>query len=240
MLSAEEGVAVAATRSPERVTVRVWDLPTRVFHWTLVLSVAGSFTTGYIGGNLMDWHLRLGYVAFSLLLFRLLWGFFGGRWSRFRSFTYAPSTSLRYLRGESRADEHHEVGHNPLGAFSVYALLLLLAAQVGTGLFADDEIATTGPLNKFVAGSTAKLLTWWHKDVGQRVIMVLMLLHIGAIAWYWLRRRQNLLRPMLSGDKAVSPGVPASVDNIGTRMLALAILLAAAGIVAGVVEFGDD
>src|ERR1700748_1789730 len=88
MLSAEEGVAVTI-RSPETVAVRVWDLPTRVFHWALALCVVGSFTSGYIGGNAMAWHLRFGYAAFALLLFRLVWGFVGGRWSRFASFVYA-------------------------------------------------------------------------------------------------------------------------------------------------------
>lgn len=238
MLSAEEDVA-PATRHPHTVAVRVWDLPTRVFHWTLTLSVIGSFTTGYIGGNALVWHLRLGYLAFTLLLFRIVWGFVGGHWSQFRRFTYAPTTSLRYLRGASRPEEHHDVGHNPLGAFSVYALLLMLAAQVATGLFADDEIATTGPLNKFVAGKTASLLTWWHKEIGQRAIMVLVLLHVAAIAWYWLRRRQNLVGPMLSGDKALRPGVPASVDHIGSRMAALAILAAAAAFVSWVVGLGS-
>jgi cytochrome b len=238
MLSAEERVAVPVTRRPETVAIRVWDLPTRVFHWTLALSVAGSFTTGYIGGNAMAWHLRLGYVAFTLLLFRIVWGFVGGHWSQFRRFAYAPATSLRYLRGRSRPEEHHDVGHNPLGAFSVYALLLFLAAQVATGLFADDEIATTGPLNKFVAGKTASLLTGWHKDVGQRVIMVLVLLHICAIAWYWLRRRQNLVGPMLSGDKALAADVPHSVDHMGSRMAALAIVAAAAAFVTWLVGLG--
>jgi len=167
-----------------------------------------------------------------------VWGLIGGRWSRFASFIYAPGTILRYLRGASRHDEHHDVGHSPLGACSVFVLHGLLAVQVATGLVADDEIATTGPLNKFVAGKTASLLTWWHKEVGQRVIMVLVLLHVGAIAWYWLRRRQNLVGPMLSGDKALRHGVPHSVDNLRSRMAALAILLAVSACVTFIVGLG--
>ena len=99
----------------DAVRVRVWDLPTRLFHWVLAACVIGSVVSAKIGGNAMVWHFRLGYVVFTLLAFRLLWGMVGGRWSRFGSFVYAPATLLRYLRGGSRAEEHHEVGHSPLG-----------------------------------------------------------------------------------------------------------------------------
>ena len=108
--------------------VRVWDLPTRIFHWTLAVCVIASIVSAQIGGNAMTWHFRLGYVVFTLLAFRLLWGVVGGHWSRFVNFIYAPSAVLRYVRGDSRHDEHHEVGHNPLGAFSVFALLALAGA----------------------------------------------------------------------------------------------------------------
>jgi cytochrome b len=222
--------------APRRV--RVWDLPTRLFHWLLVLAVVGSFTTGYLGGNAMAWHLRFGYVSFTLLVFRVLWGFCGGRWSRFRNFAYAPAAGLRYLRGQSRADEHHHVGHSPLGAASVFALLALLAAQVATGLFADDEIATTGPLNRFVTSKVASLLTHWHKDFGQRIILVLVLLHVGAIAFYWQRLRRNLVGPMLHGDKLLEPGVPPAVDSARTRLLAFAFVVVAAAGVAWIVALG--
>jgi cytochrome b len=238
MAIADEILGVVESSAPPPAAVRVWDLPTRLFHWALVLSVLGSFSTGYLGGNAMAWHLRFGYVAFTLLLFRLLWGFCGGHWSRFRSFAYAPAASLRYLRGQSRPEEHHHVGHNPLGAFSVFALLGLLLAQVATGLFADDEIATTGPLNRFVTGKTASLLTHWHKDYGQRIIMVLVLLHVAAILFYMLRLRRNLVVPMLSGDKVLEPGVPPAVDSSRSRLLALVLLLGAAGAVTWLVALG--
>jgi len=220
------------------VATRVWDLPTRLFHWVLVVSVLASFATGYVGGNAMTWHLRFGYLAFALLLFRLLWGFWGGYWSRFRSFAYAPAASLRYLRGQSRPDEHHDVGHSPLGALSVFDLLAFLAAQVATGLCADDEIATTGPLNRFVTGRTASLLTHWHKDFGQRIIMVLVLLHVGAVLFYLLRQRRNLIAPMVNGDKLLEPGVPPAVDSTRSRWLALVLLLAAGGAVTWIVALG--
>jgi len=238
MTDVERIVEVAEPSASLPVAVRVWDLPTRLFHWVLVVSVLGSFATGYIGGNAMTWHLRFGYVAFALLLFRLLWGFCGGHWSRFRNFAYAPATSMRYLRGQSRPEEHHDVGHNPLGALSVFALLAFLATQVATGLFADDEIATTGPLNRFVTEQTASLLTHWHKDFGQRIIMVLVLLHVSAVLFYLLRLRRNLVVPMLNGDKLLEAGVPPAVDSTRSRWLALVLLLAASGAVIGVVTLG--
>jgi cytochrome b len=222
----------------ENVPVRVWDLPTRVFHWLLALAVVCGFVAAWRGGNAMDWHLRIGYTVFALLLFRLVWGFVGGRWSRFRSFAYAPRTALRYLRGESRADEHHHVGHSPLGAFSVFALLGLLALQVGTGLFANDEIATTGPLNKFVSDRTASLATHWHTVFGQWLILALVLLHVGAIAFYRLRLRRDLVGPMWHGDKRLTLDVPPSVDTWGARAVALLVLVLAAALVTWVVTLG--
>jgi cytochrome b len=218
--------------------VRVWDLPTRAFHWILALCVICSIISAYIGGNAMVWHFRSGYVVFTLLLFRVLWGLFGGHWSRFATFAFAPAATLRFLRGRSLPHEHHDVGHNPLGAFSVFGLLALLAAQVGTGLFADDEISNTGPLTKFVTGATSLSLTRWHKNFGQWLIIALIVLHVAAILYYLLRKRQNLVRPMLTGDKLLAVDAPASVDDARSRVLAAVLLLVCAGIVAYVVNLG--
>jgi cytochrome b len=218
--------------------VRVWDLPTRSFHWLLAACVVGSVISAKIGGNAMVWHFRFGYVVFTLLAFRILWGLVGGRWSRFRSFIYAPATVVRYLRGQAEPHEHLDVGHNPLGAFSVFALLALLAAQVGTGLFADDDISNTGPLIKFVSGATSSLLTKWHKNVGQWLIVTLVLLHIGAVLFYLVKKKQNLVRPMLTGDKLLPARVPASVDHLPSRAVALLLVGACAALVAWLVSLG--
>ncbi|HOY35557.1 cytochrome b/b6 domain-containing protein [Piscinibacter sp.] len=223
----------------DAVRVRVWDLPTRLFHWVLAACVIGSVVSAKIGGNAMVWHFRLGYVVFTLLAFRLLWGMVGGRWSRFGSFVYAPATLLRYLRGGSRAEEHHEVGHSPLGALSVFALLVILAAQVGSGLFADDEISNTGPLIKFVSGATSSTLTAWHKTFGQWTILALVALHVAAIAMYRLRRGRDLVRPMLVGDKLLPPGVPPSADSLATRGLALLLVAGCAAGVGWLLSLGD-
>lgn len=218
--------------------VRVWDLPTRIFHWVLALCVVGSVVSAKIGGNALEWHMRIGFTVFALLAFRLIWGLVGGHWSRFARFVYAPGTLWRYLRGASRADEHHDVGHSPLGALSVFGLLALLAAQVGTGLFADDEIATTGPLNKFVASSTGLVLTGWHKGWGQWLIITLVVLHVAAIVFYLVAKKRNLVRPMWTGDKALPAGVPASADGGRGRLLALVLIGVCGAGVAWLVSLG--
>ncbi len=219
--------------------VRVWDLPTRLFHWALASCVTGSVASAKIGGGAMVWHFRFGYAVLTLLAFRLLWGFVGGHWSRFRAFVYAPATSLRYLRGRSLAHEHHHVGHNPLGAWSVFALLAMLVVQVSTGLIADDEISNNGPLTRYVATATSLAATSWHKGYGQWIIITLVVLHVGAIAFYWFRRRQNLVGAMLHGDKLLTEDVPASIDTPTSRLLAVALALACAGGVAWLVSLGS-
>jgi cytochrome b len=223
---------------PNAQPVRVWDLPTRLFHWLLAVAVLSLVVTGKVGGDAITWHFRLGYLVMGLLLFRFVWGLVGGHWSRFASFVRPPSTVLRYLRGQTRPDEHLDVGHNPLGAGSVLALLLLLAVQVGTGLVADDEIANQGPLNRFVSGATALSATAWHKDFGQIILIVLVVLHVAAIVFYRLKKGKDLVQPMLKGDKLLPPGVPASADTIGTRLLAVAVAAAAAALVTWVVRLG--
>jgi len=205
--------------------VRVWDLPTRLFHWTLVLAIVGSIVTAKVGGNAAVWHFRLGYLVLGLLAFRLLWGLVGGYWSRFVRFVPTPGRIVRYLRGAPRADDHFDVGHNPLGALSVLGMLGLLAVQVATGLVADDEIANTGPLVRFVASETSLAATSWHKTWGQWLNLGLVALHVAAIVFYRVARRNNLIAPMLGGDKLLPAGVPASGD--GWRERALAAVLAA-------------
>ncbi len=211
-------------------TVRVWDLPTRVFHWALVLCVIGLVVSGLRGGDAMVWHFRMGYTVLSLLLFRIVWGLVGGRWSRFASFIYAPGTVLAYLKGQGKPE--HSAGHNPLGAGSVFAMLLFLLAQVGTGLFADDDISNSGPLSKFVANATVSLATNYHKNIGKFVLIALVVLHIAAILFYLFKKKENLVKPMLGGDKLMTAAVPSARDTAGSRVMAAVIFAVCASAVA--------
>jgi cytochrome b len=216
---------------------RVWDLPTRLFHWSLVACIAASVITGYQGGPTMDWHARIGYAVLTLLLFRIVWGFIGGRWSRFRSFLYSPRSVTAYLR--KRAHPDHLVGHSPLGAPAVFAMLAALLAQVATGLIGDDESAFTGPLNRFVSTAKGLTATWYHKRVGQWLLAALVVLHIGAVLYYLWKKKQNLIKPMLHGFKEVAIGTSPTRDDALTRLKALAVLAACAGFVAWLVQLGS-
>ena len=200
--------------------VRIWDLPTRVFHWVLALCVVGLIITGNVGGNAMVWHFRIGLGVLALLLFRLVWGLVGGHWSRFAAFIYSPRSIIQYIKGNGKPE--HSVGHTPTGAGSVFALLIVLLAQVGSGLISDDEIASAGPLVRFVSGATSNIATNYHTNIGKWIILVLVLLHVAAILFY-LWRKQNLIKPMLSGDKHLTLVVPATRDDAVTRVAALLI-----------------
>jgi cytochrome b len=202
---------------------RVWDLPTRSFHWLLAAAVVALIVTGRSG--LMDWHFRLGYAVLALLMFRLVWGFVGGRWSRFGSFLRGPRAVLDHLRGRAHPD--HLIGHTPLGAMSVLAMLLILGLQVATGLMADDEIAAVGPLAQRVPQAVSGWATAWHAKRGQWVVMALIALHVLAIAYHVVVRRHRLIAPMVTGDKLLAHGAAApSRDDTRTRLLALALFIA--------------
>jgi cytochrome b len=216
-------------------TVRVWDLPTRIFHWALAICVIAQAITGTVGGNAMAWHLRLGYAVLALLLFRIIWGLVGGRWSRFSAFAYSPRSVFNYLKGRGKPE--HGVGHSPIGAGSVFAMLFFLLAQVASGLFSDDEIASAGPLTRFVSNSAVSLATRYHSDIGKWVLLALVLLHLAAIVFY-LRRKHNLVGAMLHGDKQLALAAPPSRDDAASRFAAVLILAACAGLAYWVASLG--
>lgn len=213
------------------VKVRVWDLPTRIFHWALVVFIIGLVISGLKGGDAMVWHLRFGYTVLSLLLFRIVWGLVGGRWSRFGAFIYAPQSVINYLKGQGKPE--HSVGHNPLGAGSVFAMLAVLLAQVGTGLMSDDEIASAGPLTRFVSNAVVSQATFYHKNIGKWLLLALVLLHIAAIVYY-LAKKHKLVQAMLHGDKELISPVPPSRDDAVSRAGALLVFALCAGFVAWV------
>lgn len=235
--------AAPATSGPVRrpVPVRVWDLPLRLFHWLLVLCLVGSFVSAKVGGYWMDWHFRFGYTALGLILFRLLWGLFGPRYARFSSFVPSPARLLAYLRGTPEAAQ--TLGHTPLGALSVLAMLVVIAVQAATGLFTSDEIVTEGPLARLVSNATVDTASSVH-HFNQRLILALVVLHLAAILYYRLFRRLSLVKPMVVGDKLVpadaagpDPAALAARDDRAVRWRALLLAVVAAAIVAVVVNW---
>ena len=177
----------------------VWDLPIRLFHWLLAALIAFSWWT--VHHHHTDWHLRSGCAILTLLIFRLLWGFVGSSTARFSSFVRGPASVFAHLRGKWNG-----IGHTPLGALSVVALLLAVAVQVGLGLFAEDEDGIyMGPLSHLISSDMSDKVRDLHED-WFNVLLGLIVLHVAAIVYYRLFRGQKLTAPMITGRSELAPG----------------------------------
>ena len=202
--------------------IQLWDLPSRLFHWSLALLVCGAIITGKIGGGAMVWHGRIGIALVGLLVFRLIWGFVGSTYARFAQFMPTPASLCAYLRGQWRG-----LGHNPFGAISVLGLLALLAALLATGLAGNDDIAFRGPLFDLVSKDVSDRLIGWHRLL-TNALFALIALHLAAIAFYTHVRKDNLVRPMITGYKDVTPGIGEPARGGGLIAALIALLIAAA------------
>ena len=176
----------------------------------------------------MVWHFRLGFTVLSLLLFRLVWGFCGGHWSRWSHLPIHPKTVLAYLRSPPASVQ---AGHNPLGSLSVIALLLMLLFQVASGLISDDEIATAGPFVPWVSSSLSALATHWHTSKGKPILLLLIALHLAAIWFYRRFKKQTLTQAMVGGDQLLSGSPTPSRDDAYSRLLALLLFCVCTGLV---------
>ena len=219
------------TQQAHTVKTRVWDLPTRLFHLLLMLCVLGLVITGGNGDFAMVVHFYLGYTVLTLVFFRTIWGVFGGYWSRFATFFPSPSSLLSYLRNLNNPNAKPSVGHNPLGAMSVFVFLLVLLLQALSGLMSDDTISISGPWSLLVPNAWVEFATRYHTDIGFPLILVLVGVHIAAVLYYLHAKKQNLIRPMIDGDKLVSPATPASRDSLQTRLIALVVVVSCAYVV---------
>jgi cytochrome b len=180
--------------------VPTWDLPVRVFHWALVVLVIAQLVTASIGGNAMQVHAFGGYAILALVLFRILWGFLGGTHARFRDFVRGPGPVIRYAKSILRGPYLPHRGHNPLGGWSVLAMLGSLLVQASTGLFANDDVLMEGPLAKHVSDRASEIATAIH-DVNAAVLLTLIAIHIAAVLFYLLAKKENLIAPMITGRK---------------------------------------
>ena len=223
-----------------KTTIHIWDLPLRLFHWLLAASVIAAYVTAKLGGELMDWHGRLGIFILGLLLFRIVWGFIGSTHARFSSFFPTFGRVRTYLRGQWQG-----VGHNPLGAFSVLALLSAVAVQIGTGLFANDDITFEGPFYHFINKSLSDQLTGWHSLLFN-VLLGLVVLHLLAIIFYRWVKKTNLVKPMLTGKKDIPTSLAFELaqqqhtHGVGAFRLIISLLLSSTiawGVAGGVEKF---
>ena len=205
---------------------KVWDLPVRVMHWGLVLAVGGAWLTRELEGDWFAWHVRCGYAVLLLAATRIVWGFVGTRHARFGDFVRGPRAILRYLRGGAGEDGRRIAGHNPLGALMVLAMLAMLLAQAALGLFANDQVMSTGPLFGYVSAETSDRLTSLHKQLFD-VIVAAIAVHVAAALFYLWVRRENLILPMITGRKP-SDLLPPGASDIGSSRTLLAVGIAAA------------
>jgi cytochrome b len=214
--------------------VKVWDLPVRLFHWSLVLLVVVSFATGKIGGNWLEWHLKSGYCILALVLFRIVWGLMGSQTARFSDFVHGPKRVLGYARSLLGGTTPFHAGHNPMGGLMIVLMLILLLVQAVTGLFVDDEIATRGPLADKVSDTLVSLFTRIHR-ININVIVACVALHIGAALFYLTVKKDNLIKPMVTGTKALPDDHPAPA--LSGHLPALIIVAIAAAFVVWLVKF---
>jgi cytochrome b len=214
---------VAEQATEAQVSARLWDWPVRLIHWLLVVLVGFNW---WASEDHLNWHRWSGYVIVGLLTFRILWGFVGSRTARFSSFLKGPGATLAYARTLPNRDPTDVPGHNPLGGWSVVALLLVLVAQVTTGLFAVDiDAFEAGPLSDRVSYDLGRQFAEWH-ELSFRILQVLVAVHVLAVAWYLVRKRTNLIGPMFTGRRrfATDPGLTFAPM---WRILAVAVLAAA-------------
>jgi cytochrome b len=186
------------------ISAPVWDGFVRAFHWSLVLLFAFSAISGKIGGAWIQWHMYSGYAILAAVLFRIVWGFVGGEFARFTSFVASPAAGVRYGLGLLKRGSQHVISHNPIGGWMVVVLLLILATQAVLGLVCDDEIATTGPLARYVSTEFSLKAMSWHRLLGN-VLLGLVAVHILAVIFHVYVKKEALVRAMFDGNKALPP-----------------------------------
>ncbi len=187
-------------------TIFVWDIPVRLFHWSLATSIAMLFITAQIGGNAMEWHKKIGYFVIGLILFRVVWGFVGSYHARFKNFVRTPTTVIAYAKNLFKKESPHYVGHNPMGALSVLALIAAVGFQTATGLFSNDDIMLEGPYVSMVSKAFSDQMTRLHQ-LNSNVILVLIGLHLSAIVFYAVFKKEQLIEAMLTGKKEVNSSI---------------------------------
>lgn len=212
--------------------VKIWDLPTRFFHWTLVLGMGFLWLSAELGGLWMDWHQKAGVFMLALIIFRIIWGFIGSDTNRFALFIKSPSSSIHHLKSLKESGMAYYPGHNPLGAWMVVFLLGGVLLQALSGLFASDDILVEGPLYGLVAESTAKAMTSFH-HLWFNILLAAAVMHIFTVGFYKIRKRTNLIKAMLSGSAdwpMDQQPIPNNL-NFKSSWLALSIFIVCYGMV---------
>lgn len=211
--------------------LKVWDAPVRLFHWALVLLFAFMFFTGKSGSEWIEWHMRAGYAILALLIFRILWGLFGSTHARFASFLKGPAAGIAFARKLMSKGAATSLGHNPIGGWMVVALIAVMLVQAGTGLFANDDLLSEGPLASSIAKELSDRLTSFH-SWNFNLLLLLAGVHVAAVLYHWLVKKENLISAMFTGVKKVpADHAEAAPARFASAWLALALAVLAALIV---------
>lgn len=232
--------------STAATSVRAWDLPTRLFHWTLVLLIVSAWLTyefaEAIGDETLVWHRVIGLAVLVLVVWRALWGFAGSSTSRFADFVRGPRAWFSYARGLVNGQAQRFLGHNPLGGLMVLTLLAVVAVQAGLGLFAvDDNDLVGGPLYRLISEDGNQRAAGLHGLLFENVLLPLVGIHLLANILYVLVKREPLIRAMVTGRKPAEDYEDAGEAKIIERPLlraALCLAVAAVIVLGGIVALG--
>lgn len=199
--------------------VLVWDIPTRLFHWLLVIAIVAQWATAELGDSFMDWHFYIGYFTLGLISFRLIWGFVGSRYARFSDFIKSPVTIWRFAQSLFKKSQGNYIGHNPLGGLIVPLILALVGLQAVTGLFASDDVLHSGPYMSAVSSEWQKTLDWLHHKTFDGITLVIVL-HLLALVWHKFGLGHSLIAAMFHGKKQARPE-----SGITSSRLILAVVI---------------
>lgn len=224
------------TDSPTTLTpkVKIWDLPVRIFHWSLLLLFITAYITNALGTNYFKYHLWSGYAMIVLVSFRILWGFVGTYHARFSNFIHNPITTIKYAASVVKRKDTHYLGHNPLGAVMVVFLLSALFIQAATGLFSNDEIFNLGPLYGYINNELSLTFTSIHRKLFYWILAA-VILHIIAVYLHVILKRDNIVKAMITGNKNTSNTEDRKSIHSSRIGLALVLLIALIGILSWLV-----
>lgn len=223
------------TTAEKQTSKLVWDIPIRLCHWALVLLLLGSWYTMEVSYDIKK-HMYCGYAILTLLMFRLFWGLVGTKYSRFKSFIFSPRETLGYAKNFFSKNGKRYVGHNPLGAISVFIMMFLLSVQVFTGLFSsDNDYYEFGPLYFWISEDISYELTSLHFQ-NFDWLLIMIGIHIGSVFYYLAVKRNNLIAPMFTGKKSSLSEGQESISH-SKKGLALLVMTVCAAIVVGIVIF---
>ena len=225
--------------SAQEKAIKIWDLPVRLFHWSLVILFIAADVTNSLGPNYFKYHHWSGYAIIVLVGFRLIWGLVGTYHARFINFVRNPFTTGKYALSVFKKNDPHHLGHNPLGAVMVVILLLATLVQAVTGLFTNDEIMNLGPLYSYVTDELSLQLTSIHRQLFYWILGAIFL-HIAAVLFHVLLKRDNIIKAMFTGKKEIHDATDVKPIKSSRILLAIFIVISLALLLAWIISTAPE